>query len=63
VVRAATGRMLPALTNAEIHRILEEEEIAGSRQGTLADFFSASPLREFGLEIERPQDGPRDISL
>jgi len=33
------------------------------RQGTLADFFAASPLRESGLKIERPQDGPRDIDL
>ncbi|MEA2601732.1 MAG: hypothetical protein QOF89_2724 [Acidobacteriota bacterium] len=31
VTRAATGRTLPALTNAEIHRILEEEETAGGR--------------------------------
>jgi hypothetical protein len=31
------------------------------RQGTLADFFAASPLRESGLEIERPQDGLRGI--
>jgi hypothetical protein len=31
VARAATGRMLPDLTHAEIHRILEEEETAGGR--------------------------------
>ncbi len=31
VTRAATGRTLPDLTNAEIHRILEEEETAGGR--------------------------------
>ena len=30
--------------------------------GTLADFFAASPLRESGLEIERPQEGPRELS-
>jgi len=29
VARAATGRTLPGLTNADIHRILEEEETAG----------------------------------
>ena len=33
-----------------------------SRQGTLADFFAASPLRESGLEVERAQDGPRDLA-
>ena len=33
------------------------------REGTLAEFFAASPLRESGLEIERPQDGPRDLDL
>jgi hypothetical protein len=41
----------------------EEWERKAQRQGTLADFFAASPLRESGLEIERPQDGPRDIDL
>ena len=32
VARAATGRTLPALTNAEIYRILEEDEITGGRR-------------------------------
>jgi len=41
----------------------EEWERKAQRQGTLADFFAASPLRKSGLEIERPQDGPRDIDL
>jgi len=41
----------------------EEWERKTQRQGTLADFFAASPLRESGLEIERPQDDPRDIDL
>jgi Arc/MetJ family transcription regulator len=31
VARVATGRTLPDLTSAEIHRILEEEEAAGGR--------------------------------
>jgi len=41
----------------------EEWERKTQRQGTLADFFAASPLRESGLEIDRPQDGPRDLDL
>ena len=41
----------------------EEWERKAQRQGTLADFFAASPLRESGLEIERPQDGPRELDL
>lgn len=41
----------------------EEWERKTQRKGTLADFFEASPLRESGLEIERLQDGPRDIDL
>jgi prevent-host-death family protein len=41
----------------------EEWERKTGRQGTLADFFAASPLRDSGLEIERPQDGPRHIDL
>jgi len=32
VARAATGRPLPALTNAEIYRILEEEETTHGRR-------------------------------
>jgi prevent-host-death family protein len=36
---------------------VEEWERKAQRQGTLADFFAASPLRDSGLEIERPQDG------
>lgn len=31
LARAATGQTLPALTNADIHRILEEEEAVGGR--------------------------------
>jgi hypothetical protein len=31
VARAATGRTLPALTNAEIQRILDEDLIAGAQ--------------------------------
>ncbi|HZF07230.1 MAG TPA: type II toxin-antitoxin system Phd/YefM family antitoxin [Thermoanaerobaculia bacterium] len=41
----------------------EEWERQAQRKGTLADFFAASPLRESGLEIERPQDRPRDLDL
>ena len=39
----------------------EERERKARRQGTLADFFAASPLRRSGLEFERPQDVPRDL--
>lgn len=38
---------------------VEAEELFQRRQGTLADFLAASPLRESGLEIERPQDLPQ----
>lgn len=41
----------------------EEWERETGRVGTLADFFAASPLRESGLEIERPQGDPRDLDL
>ena len=33
VARAATGRTLPALTNADIHHLLEEEGAARGRSG------------------------------
>ncbi len=41
----------------------EEWERKARRQGTLADFFAASPLRDSGLEVERPQDSPRELDL
>lgn len=41
----------------------EEWKRKTKRQGSLADFFAASPLRESGLEIEHPQDGPRKMDL
>jgi hypothetical protein len=31
IARAATGRTLPALTNADIHRLLDGEEALGGR--------------------------------
>jgi prevent-host-death family protein len=41
----------------------EEWEIWSSRAGTLAEFFAASPLRASGSEIERREDGPRQVDL
>jgi prevent-host-death family protein len=41
----------------------EEWERKTQRQGTLADFFAASPLRDSGLEIERPHEDPRELDL
>lgn len=41
----------------------EEWERKRRRKGTLADFFAASPLRDSGLEIERPKSGPRELDL
>lgn len=33
IARAATGRLLPALTNTDIHRILDTDDTAGARRG------------------------------
>lgn len=41
----------------------EEWQRKTKRQGSLADFFAASPLRGSGLRIERVKDKPRDIDL
>lgn len=41
----------------------EEWERKTKRQGTLADFFAASPLRGSELDIERLKDGPRESGL
>lgn len=42
---------------------VEAWEHKARRQGTLAEFLAASPLRDSGLEIERLPDGPREINL
>jgi prevent-host-death family protein len=42
---------------------VEEWERKTKRKGNLAEFFAASPLRNSGLRIERPKDGPREIDL
>ena len=42
---------------------IEEWTRKTRRNGTLADFFAASPLRGSGLEIERDQGGTREVDL
>jgi prevent-host-death family protein len=42
---------------------VEEWERKGEREGSLADFFAASPLRGSSLKLERRRDLPRDIDL
>ena len=42
---------------------IEEWTRKTRRNGTLADFFAASPLRGSGLEIERAQGGTREVDL
>lgn len=42
---------------------VEEWERRTSREGTLADFFAASPLRGSGLRAERSRGRPRDTDL
>jgi prevent-host-death family protein len=51
------GRLAVVVVSAE------EWERKTKRKGNLAEFFAASPLRDSGLEIERAQDGPREIDL
>lgn len=48
------------LQKAILSAVLDNPQVI-TRQGTLAEFFATSPLRDSGLEIERPQDGPRAI--
>ena len=42
---------------------MEEWDRKTSRNGSLADFFAASPLGEFGLVVERSKDLGRQIDL
>jgi len=41
----------------------EEWERKTKRQGTLADFLAASPLRDSGIEIERLKGALRNVDL
>jgi prevent-host-death family protein len=41
----------------------EDWERASRRNGTLADFFAASPLRGSGLAVTRAKDRPRKLTL
>ena len=45
--------------------IVDAEEWARKtrRSGSLAAFFASSPLRDSGLEIERSEEGLRDVEL
>jgi len=42
---------------------VEEWERKTKRNGNLAEFFAASPLRNSALRFERAKDGPREIDL
>lgn len=42
---------------------VEEWERRSKRQGNLAEFFAASPLRGSQLEVERSGEAPRKVSL
>lgn len=42
---------------------VEEWRRKSRRKGNLAEFFAASPLRESGVDVERPKDAPRPIDL
>ena len=41
----------------------EEWDRRTKPQGTLAEFFAASPLRGAKLDLTRPADKPRDLDL
>jgi prevent-host-death family protein len=41
----------------------EDWERATRRNGTLADFFAASPLKGSGLTVKRAKDRPRKLAL
>jgi prevent-host-death family protein len=39
----------------------EEWNAKAARRGSLAEFLLGSPLRGSGLDLDRLQDGPRDV--
>jgi hypothetical protein len=41
----------------------EERDRRIRRPGDLAEFFASSPLREVELNLDRLQDGPREVQL
>lgn len=42
---------------------VEEWERRSKRQGNLAEFFAASPLRGSQLKIDRSREAPREVTL
>ncbi|HEY1340926.1 MAG TPA: type II toxin-antitoxin system Phd/YefM family antitoxin [Bryobacteraceae bacterium] len=54
------GREAVVVLPAEEYARLTQSE---ARKGSLAEFFAASPLRESGIDLERPRDFGRDIKL
>jgi len=54
------GREAVVVIDAEEYARLAATE---PRKGSLADFFAASPLRDSGIDLERPRDFGRDIDL
>lgn len=42
---------------------VEEWDRKAKREGNLADFFAASPLRGAKLDLQRPPDRRRDLDL
>ena len=57
--QVVTRRGKPAVVVVPV----DEWERRTRRQGTLAEFFAASPLRGSGLRVERPSDRPRDTGV
>jgi antitoxin Phd len=54
------GREAVVVLPAEEYARLARSE---ARQGSLAEFFAASPLRGSGIDLDRPRDFGRDIKL
>ena len=54
------GREAVVVITAEEYARLVHSE---AREGSLADFFAASPLRGSGIDLERARDYGRDIKL
>jgi prevent-host-death family protein len=66
VVRRAQSRPQIVTRNGEAAAVIvsaEEWDRKTARGGTLAEFLLASPLRQAGIDLERRQDRPRDVTL
>lgn len=62
---ASRGSLFDVLQKAQLEdgELVIERHPEPLREGSLAEFFTNSPLRGSGIDLERVRDAPRDVEL